>query len=265
LIDVLTFSGNYPFRKLLYTKLCDVAKLMLEEGFEIIFNARIESLFYRDFMEANKDLLKEVNELSKQQPNSIQIKPLACFNPDYILDRNIINEVSKSFAGVVIAPLYHGFKLSSKKVSRFLRYASELNLPILILGYLEDIREMHRAYRFRYPLKLDDLKTFLQEVKLFGYEKIVLLSFPYQFLVESSNLIANTSIYVDISSHDIYGGVYDHIKNLVNIFGEDHIVFSSKAPLSYPKAVLFKVLYSDISDKAKRKIVGENAKKLFLR
>jgi predicted TIM-barrel fold metal-dependent hydrolase len=68
---------------------------------------------------------------------------------------------------------------------------------------------------------------------------------------------------VDVASNTVYGPVYDRVKALVELFGEDRVALSTGAPLNYPLVPLLKVLYSGVSERAKRKILCDNALRFY--
>ncbi|MEM4731685.1 MAG: hypothetical protein QXO48_00920 [Desulfurococcaceae archaeon] len=263
MIDSLCFTGHYPFRKLSIVNLTELTNLMLREGFQSILVLHFSSLFYRNPWVANEELLSESGKIVDEIKDRIRVYLLAGINPEYAVSREKLAGYKGAFRGVVVAPLYHGFKLSSKNTRNLLKIVSDLDLTLGVLGYLEDPREAHRAYAFRYKLTLNDARSFIREVKEWGYSRVVLYSFPSELLFQLSSDISNASILVDVSSNDVYGPIYDYVKTLVESVGEDLVVFSSKAPLTYVKSALFKVLYSEISSKAKEKILRDNPRRLF--
>lgn len=262
MIDVLTFTGNYPYRKI-RVGINDIVRIIKPEGFTDIFVIKFESLFYKDFNEGNRELLNEYME-STWRKDDVEIYLLAGVNPFYISSVNDIKKFSENFKGLVIAPLFHGFNLSCNRVVSIIRVANDVGLPVLILGYLEDIREMHRAYKFRHSLSIEKIKDFFELIKKYNEKpRLALISFPFKILSELANDINKLTIYTDVSYEDVYGPIYDYVKILVENIGEDLIVFASKTPLTYIKCVLFKVLYSEIDEYKKEKILKQNAKKFF--
>lgn len=53
------------------------------------------------------------------------------------------------------------------------------------------------------------------------------------------------------------------VEELVMEGGEDHVLFGSDTPLMDPRSQIAKILTADISDTAKRKVLGENAERLL--
>jgi predicted TIM-barrel fold metal-dependent hydrolase len=70
---------------------------------------------------------------------------------------------------------------------------------------------------------------------------------------------------VDVASNTVYGPVYDRVRALAELFSEDRVTLSTGAPLNYPLVLILKVLYSDLDERARRKILSENALKFYER
>jgi len=261
-IDAFTLTGHYPFRRI-KASLENITGILEKEGFTDIFTVSFGALFYRNFNEGNRELLEEVVKTQLNR-GRLRVHLLAGINPFYISNISEIKELSSRYRAVVISPLYQGFNISSRRVIHIVKTASEANLPVIILGYLEDPREMHRAYRFRYALSSEKVKAFFELLRNTREElKVAFISFPFKILSELSSEISKFSVYIDVSSNDVYGPMYDYVKLLVDSIGEDLVIFASKTPLTYLKSILYKVLYSDIEESKKYKILLYNAKKLF--
>jgi predicted TIM-barrel fold metal-dependent hydrolase len=262
LIDALSFIGKYPFRKV-SASILDIVRVHEVLGFTDVFIGSFSSLFYRDFNEGNGELLEELARFPREQ-SSIKIHIVAGVNPTYLSGVRDVCKLREHYSAILMSPLLHGFDLAARRVLRVVETASKCDLPVLILGYLEDPREMHRAYRFRYRLNVERVKRFLDLLKKSQITpKLALISFPSKLLLEVASELNKLSIYVDVSSDDVYGPIYDYVKLLVDSVGEDLVVFASKAPLTYLKAVLFKVIYADIEERVKEKILVHNAKRLL--
>jgi hypothetical protein len=259
-IDALSFFGHYPFRRLFIEDLDELIKFMSSKGFQEIHVAYLSSLFYRDPLEANR-IAREIFDKTLEKTRSVEISLLAGYNPGYLpVNKFFIEKIIDPFyKAYVLAPAYHGFKLSSRETLRFIDYMCGIDKKIVILDLLEDIREMHRAYILRYLIKEDHLYQFLKNLDETCSRKILLSSFRYDLLRKFLDKISEKELFVDVSSDTLYGYQYDRVKELVDSLGEDLVILSTKTPISYPEAAVFRVAYSDISDSAKEKILRRNA------
>lgn len=71
---------------------------------------------------------------------------------------------------------------------------------------------------------------------------------------------AHDNVYVETCSTFRTPGV---IEQLVNEAGADRVLFGSDIPLMDPRAQLGKIITADVSDEAKRLVLGENARRLL--
>ena len=72
----------------------------------------------------------------------------------------------------------------------------------------------------------------------------------------------NANVYLETCSTFREPGV---VERLVNEAGADRVLFGSDVPLMDPRSQLGKIITADISDDAKKRILGENAKRLLKR
>jgi len=264
-IDALAFFGSYPFRRLKLKKLVEVVRHLREKRFEGVYIAHFGSVFYRDPLEGNREALEEYVSSRDEIPKDVSVRVLGGFNPAYIqMKRRFVEEaVSRTFAAYIIAPAYHGFRLDSKEVFKFLDIVYDLGLKVVILDLLEDLREFHRAYTFKYIIKKKHFASFLSGLDK-GFRKMIMLaSFRYDLLRDSLSRLAELEIYIDISSDSFYGPQYDRVKEVVEAVGDDLVMLSTRTPLAYTEASVFRVLYSDIDSSSKEKILNINAAKFY--
>ena len=262
MIDALCFTGHYPFRKLSPEKLDEIIVKYKSLGFKAIAIMKFEALFFRDTDIANKILLRDLKQVKNKD---VKIYPIASLNPLYFVDiKNLIKDYhSNGFKAIDISPPYHGFSLKSRRLINFAIQVLKYNMPLIILNLIEDIREMHRAYKFRYRIKIDELCAFLNEVNTkIKNAKILLASFSSRELKQVRSLYKG-DLFVDISHQYILGQPIDDIKILVELYGEDNVLFSSCFPLKYIHPAIYKVMYSDVNDRIKMKILEINAKRFY--
>ena len=85
----------------------------------------------------------------------------------------------------------------------------------------------------------------------------------FSSLEKLAETVEAAEAFVDVASNTVYGPVYDRVRKLVELFGEDQVVLSTGAPLNYPLVPIFKVLYSGVDWQVKRKVLGFNALKFY--
>ncbi|WP_291765878.1 hypothetical protein [Caldivirga sp. UBA161] len=259
MIDALCMSGTYPFRYLSMSTEAVASKLALE-GFRHCVMFNLTALFHRDPWWANV-------EFAKEDPSvNCTIHKLAVFNPDYE-DKLRIREYSKmGYVGFITSPIYHGYRIMRRSVISNLIEALS-NGAVVILNLLEDLRQMHRAYSFRYRIMLGELNDALMTLKTTvkresGEFRVLLSHFPYNDLVNLRSLY-NGDIYVDFASSQVLGAPYSHIEELVKLYGASRLVLSTGFIMKYPKSSILKLQLSKIQDKDKEAISSINAGGLY--
>lgn len=265
MIDSLSFFGSYPFRRIPTRDLKDLIFYLSQKGFSRIYTIRFSSIFYRDPLEGNREALEELRSLRDKFSTHTLVRLIGGFNPLYIPQKRdlVRRALERDFIAYLVAPAYHGFRLDSRDTLRFIEIAVEENFRVLILDLLEDLREFHRGILFKYLVKRDTFKSFLEKIDKSFSKKIMLASFRYDLVREFSSRIADLEFFVDVSSDTFYGSQYDRVRELVESVGEDLVVLSSRTPLAYPEVSLYRVLYSDIDDSVKKKILYENPLKFY--
>jgi predicted TIM-barrel fold metal-dependent hydrolase len=256
IVDALAFLGLHPLRGSGTESPVELERALRRAGIERAYVVGLESLFRRNPWPAN--------ELHARRLASSRIlTPLAGVNPLYAVDRERLERLLElGFKGLVLVPLYHGFSLRSTAVGCLLRWAADLGMPVVLLCALEDLRGAHRAYRFRYRVDEGELAGFLERVKR-ARARVMLSHAEFSSLEKLAETVEAAEAFVDVASNTVYGPVYDRVRKLVELFGEDQVVLSTGAPLNYPLVPIFKVLYSGVDWQVKRKVLGFNALKFY--
>jgi predicted TIM-barrel fold metal-dependent hydrolase len=256
MIDALCMSGSYPFRHLTMSTRA-VAERLASEGFRECFMFNLTALFHRDPWWGNLDFTREETEAD------CRVHKLAVFNPDYE-DRVRVREyVKMGFVGFVTSPIYHGYRLTGRRVLGNLAEALN-NGALVILDLVEDPRQLHRAYAFRFRLRLGELSDALRRLSsgIEGEVRILLSHFPYSDLVNLRNLYSGP-VYVDLASSQVLGAPYSHVEELVKLYGSSNVVLSTGFMMKYPKSSVLKLQLSKIPDEDKGKIANLNAHRLY--
>jgi len=256
IVDALAFLGVHPLRGSGTESPSELERELQRAGIGKAYVVGLESLFRRNPWPAN--------ELHARRLASSRIlTPLAGVNPLYALDREQLERLLElGFKGLVLAPLYHGFSPRSAAAGRLLKWAADLGAPVILLCALEDLRGAHRAYRFRYKVGERELAGFLERAERAG-ARVMLSHAGFNLVEKLAGAVKAAGALVDVASNTVYGPVYDRVRALVELFGEDRVVLSTGAPLNYPLVPIFKVLYSSVDWQVKRKVLGFNALKFY--
>ena len=261
MIDVLSFFDEYPFRRLPKTGLGDISRDLCELGFEKIIAVSFKVLFYRDVYEADREILERNRDMVKSIKCPKIFIALGA-NPEYtVFPKDLLKEKTRRI--FVLAPAYQGFRLDSGASIRFLEGIAENESRIIIIDLLEDYREFHRGYRLRYLIKHEYLENFLRRIDRSLSKRVILAGFRYDLLQRVFKEISEKEILVDVSSDTLYGPQYDRVRELVSSVGDDLVVLGTRYPIANPLASVLRVLFSDLSERSKEKILRGNAEKFL--
>ena len=256
IVDALAYLGVHPLKGSGTESPVELERVLRRAGIGKAYVVGLESLFRRNPWPAN--------ELqARRLAGSPILTPLAGVNPLYAVDRERLERLRElGFKGLVLAPLYHGFSPRSAAVGRLLKWAVDLGAPAVLLCALEDVRGAHRAYRFRYRVGERELAGFLEHVKRTG-AKVMLSHAEFNLVEKLAGAVKAAGALVDVASNAVYGPVYDRVRALVGLFGEDRVVLSTGAPLNYPLVPVLKVLHSGVDEPVKRRILCDNALEFY--
>ena len=194
--------------------------------------------------EANLGLFKECCGLKK-------VYLLATIDPTYPKCPIAVRELlSLGFCGVRLTPSRHEYKLDSHKLSQvisWLDYEGIINISIRM------------TWRDAPQVDFDSITSIAKD---YGDVHLIISGVNY---TESPWLVKDmrevTNVLVEISLYQPLNG----IKFLVDVLGEDRVLFGTGYPAQYPHCTIFKVLYSDINDEAKEAILYRNGLRMLKR
>lgn len=137
-IDTCTYIGHWPFRKLPCETLAETAARAEKAKITHIVCTNLNAIFYIDAMEGNRELLRQLRDYR----GSVTVLPFAVINPTYIeWERDLRECAALGFAGIQLAPQYHGYSLADGCAAAAYRIAGELGLAVKIDVGFENIRQ----------------------------------------------------------------------------------------------------------------------------
>lgn len=155
-VDVNTYVGHWPFRKLTHNSLEQLDLLAREYDITHMVVANIEGFFYKDANQANLSLLSEW----KRYRGATVFLPLAIVNPTYPeWERDAREMIQAGFAGLEIAPYYHFYSFGPEPVpdgyehpaGQVLKLAKELDVPVRVCTSIENYRARSKYERDNNP------------------------------------------------------------------------------------------------------------------
>jgi len=262
LVDISTYVGHWPFRKLTFNTLSELDILARENDITHMAVASLNGIFYKDANEGNLELIEE---LSEYKGETVFI-PFAIVNPTYPgWEKNARKMIELGFRGFELCPRYHGYSLAPEmlydqylpvhRAAKVMELARELNVPVRICASFEN-------FRGRSELDTPDNVT--------GDELYALLSkFPdVTTLVTSFSPMAagehfgklikeRKNIFFDTTQ----GGTLDRniCRNIKNAVSEDCLCLGTLSPFQYIETNLLRV---ELADFDSEKVKGNGARAL---
>ena len=136
LIDVSTYVGHWPFRKVDGATLNELAPVLAKHKITHAIVSNVNGIFYKDAMEGNLELYEEL----KNYKGEVEFIPFAVINPSYINWREDMEKCVKElgFKGFDFTPAYHKHvlgevcTLSDPCYKEAFKFAGELGVPVRI-------------------------------------------------------------------------------------------------------------------------------------
>ena len=146
-VDISTYVGHWPFRKLRFNTLAGLDILAQENDITHMAVANLNAVFYKDVNEGNRELLDELAAYE----GKTEFIPFAIVNPTYPgWERGAREMIEKGFRGFELCPKYHGYSLAPEmlydqyrpihRAAKVFELAKELGVPVRICASFEDFR-----------------------------------------------------------------------------------------------------------------------------
>lgn len=253
MIDVNAYLGEWPFRKLPFTTHFALLEKMDALGIEKTVVSSLENVFYKDQFAGNRQLHSQVDH----HPD--RFLPAYTINPTFPGWEEDLALCVKDFGMRVMRlhPNYHQYTLDSTEGLAVLEAARAHGFVVIIVTGLEDTRHHHPL------IKVPDVSSAQIAAAVSAFPDV-------RFLIAAGSFTAQTAawtqathtdnLYVEISR--VQGPVGD-IEKLCATMGADRVLLGTNLPLHVPEAATLAVEHAKISAGDRRKIVQENAERLF--
>jgi len=152
--DHFCFCGKWPFFKTAGATPRALDRLLEEAGITRGFAADLGSVYRIDLANANAAFIRTCR-------NTTRISPLAVINPRAPDWKSTIEMLNKAFAGVILYPFLHNWRLDDDAYTDFFSALVKTSLPLWINFQLGDPRFRHSGLACR-PVATDELTAFAQ-------------------------------------------------------------------------------------------------------
>lgn len=261
-IDVNTYVGHWPFRKLENNTLQGLDRLAQENGITHMVVANIEGFFYKDANHANLVLLEEWKNYS----GKTVFLPLAIVNPTYPeWQRDAREMINAGFAGFEIAPYYHFYSFGPETVvdgrvhmaGEVLALAEELEVPVRVCTSIENYRARSR-YEKDFNPSPDDLYQLLSanrnaHVFVTSFHPCVMSAKLCELVKERKNT------YFELTAMAPGALRTNNVSHAVKILNDGQLCYGSLAPFQYMEPTLITLEYEKALDAEKVKCAPARA------
>lgn len=253
IIDVNTYLGHWPFRKIRYNQAQTLSKHLDDKRVDIACVSSINSIFYKDTQQGNIELSEEIKNYENK------FIPFAIINPSYAgWKEDFIYCIEKlNMKGLELYPYYHNYKLTDENSIELINLATDMNIPVHLPCAVENIRQKHWLDTDK-NLSLEELD---QVLAVCENTKFIISNGASHEIAEylmKRKKLKNHNVYFDFARVEIFN---DDLYKLIDIASIDNVVFGSVSPFQYVEPQLVKLQYLKIKDVEKTK--NGNMKKLL--
>lgn len=261
LIDVNSYIGHWPFRRLKGNTFKEQVERMDAAGIDqaVVFN--LNAIFYKNVQSANDEMYEGLKESSTYRKRFI---PFATINPIYSGWKHDFDEsVKKQGAkGIRLHPLYHGYDLTNPAVVELAKMAKEHNLPIAMALRMVD----SRPSSWLDISKEWALKDVLPLIKAVPDARYLIVNLANNsnfsaFNKEELSLVRSSSVLMDTS-----GRMVMELGDMMRNYGTDKFAFGSHYPILDPLTGLLRIdtlRSEEATEKEKEMLYSGNAMKFL--
>jgi len=259
LIDVSTYVGHWPFRKVDGATLNELAPVLAEHKITHAIVSNVNGIFYKDAMEGNLELYEEL----KNYKGEVEFIPFAVINPSYINWREDMEKCVKElgFKGFDFTPAYHKHvlgevcTLSDPCYKEAFKFAGELGVPVRVENEYENFRQHHwmesnlspTGDQFADMLSASDKTTLI----IGGY-------FPDRMGARMAEIVkTRKNVFFNTRRLDPF---YDacYWQAAVNAVGCEHLVFGTNYPFTHIGPAEVALTFAPQTEEEKQAIMSEN-------
>ena len=225
-IDVNTFLGAYPYRRVPRTSPDALLGAMDRVGVDVAWVSHLPSIFWRDPAEGNAWLYETARRHER-------FAPVPAVHPGITGWEAVIVEAGRAGAPAVRCdPTYYGIDPSGYAMQDLVRACSAQHMPLLMAVRLEDARQRHPNDR---ATELPPWSV-RQLVRTDPNVRLIITHADRPFIEEvhfGSTPEESSRIWWDICW--IWGPPEDHLETLLRTIGPERFLFGTGQPLRLPE------------------------------
>lgn len=252
-IDVNSFLGAYPFRKIPGTSADALLKAMDRTRIDQAWVSHLPSLFWRDPAAGNPWLYETAAANDR-------FRPVPAVHPGLTGWEQVLREARTSGAAAVRCdPTYYGLESTGSEMRALVTQCAEARVPLMMAVRLEDARQRHPNDRAG-ELPPWAVRTL---IRTHPAVRIIVTHADRSFVEEvhfGSTPEESARTWWDISW--LWGPPEDHLQTLMHTIGPGRFVFGTGQPLRLPEASVAKLDLLDLRSQERAAIESENARTL---
>jgi uncharacterized protein len=254
-IDVSSFVGAYPFRRVPGTAPEALLRAMDRVGIDQAWVSHLPSLFWRDPSEGNSWLYQTAQRYDR-------FRPIPAVHPGLLGWQEQVEAARQADAPAIRCdPTFYGIEPAGADMRALVTECGNRGMPLMLAVRLEDARQRHPNDRAG-ELPAWSVRSLIRE---HPHVRLIVSHADRGFIEEvhfGSTPEESVRIWWDICW--IWGPPEDHLETLLRTVGVDRFVFGTGQPLRIPETSLAKLDLLDLTPEQRRAIESENVKRVAL-
>ena len=152
--DHFCFCGRWPFYEGPWVTAAELEEVLAQGDIEKAYTGDFDGLYRQDLERVNNRFLDAAKGLRR-------VAPLATVNPVAHNWRSLMRHLKDGFAGVILHPYLHNWRLDDPAHGEFFRALSRRQLPVWVNCIIADHRTRHSGLQCR-PAKAEELLAFCE-------------------------------------------------------------------------------------------------------
>jgi len=252
IMDFNAHLGNYPFRRLKYNTPQGLLGLMDKVGVDKALVSRFEAIFYKDWLEANRMLLEDLESLRSRLIPCVTVNPKF---PGWTMD---LEDCIREAAAVRVYPNYHGYKLGDSAFDDLVEAASSRGIPVIVTVRIQD----ERSHPWFLKISPVDLAHVLDAAERHPEVDFVICNAYLNDVLTVRREIARLeNVYVELSF--ILTVTLNSVERLTEEIGAEKLLLGTYMPFFYPQCAINRVKKAEINEEERELILWRNASRLL--
>ena len=248
-IDVNSFVGAYPFRKVPGTSPDGLLRSMDRVDIDQAWVAHLPSVFWRDPTDGNAWLYETAGRQARFRPVPAVHPGLAGW------EQTVAGAFSAQAPAVRCDPMYYGLDPAAAEMRALVKICGKEQVTLMLAVRLEDGRQRHPNDRAG-ELPPWAVRTL---VRSDSRVRLLITHADRPFIEEvhfGSTPEESARIWWDISW--VWGPPEDHLETLLGTIGVERFVFGTGQPLRLPETSVAKLDLLDLTSKQRGAIESQN-------